>query len=301
MLEELQTDKDGYVILDKEEVWATKQDGGIEVMEIFNFDDIEYYFKKLSIGSIRGKYQRMEEMAEVVNGKLYPRFGLDSVQYRLARRKKDFGVISQDFKQKSPRAKTLYDYLKINKIKNYSMTLASLKRFDFIKNKPKDFLDKLDMVSLVHAGLGQEDGHFDNIAVYRKSGLENFILFDNSICVPTSIKTVTNGIPDDYFVDVRFGIDRQDTSFADYLRDLSKSPNISSNSIRKYLDNLQVVLTNGVLKSIQEEVVEENKILSSSETIVHLNQYVDNLGDVMERNGEKFQKCYDMRTAELGE
>jgi len=276
-------------------------------LDVYNHYGKLYYFKELQGCRASGLFRNYALdnpyiLAEVVNGRFYKDFGMQSVEYYPARQGNTKGVISRSYTDEygSKYAQTLREYLNREAFEYPThKSLKDLGEYEVIRKTKKSFKEQLQMASLLHLGTGQYDGHVANMAVKLDEDqiATDLILFDNNLCMP-AIETYSDlkeiyGRQHNIFN--KLGISKSNQNLEDYYKELVYTDLISTDVIKTYLANLDYQLRdNRFFVDVKAEVKEETGAKLD-------NNYLDKLKLVLNATGERVELAYQERISVMGE
>ncbi len=266
-----------------------------------------YYYKPLiKYGHLEFENERAKIWSEIVNAEVYQMLGLDAPKYMLAKNDISMGVLSEDVEGKYQNAELLMYYINRHMYKPQQ-------NLKFLKSKDRLQLENvyelLDLTALAHVGIGNTDGHFRNIFVCSNNEdciPTNVSLIDTSLTYPAMyndlsiIKDFYSNLPETRTV---LGIEPKDegskSTYLEFYDELTKSPNISTKSIEKYLTNVTKLLDTNALYYIKDRLVEEYSLTMSDDMYKPLNGFIEREDYWLHATTKDIENCYDKRINEM--
>ena len=240
---------------------------------------------------------------ELYISRIAPYFNINSVKYDIAKRGKDIGVISKDFRENVegetlinnvlnvpfyyPRNDLKYVMENIDNekvTKNIVPDLQNLALFDFVtlqsdRNNTNVMLTK------------SKEDRYDNIITLdhgytglAMEGRRSKHAVSDSL---DSAKTFLNVYMNDVY-ETTMGIEKTYSKTDDFLNEVSSSKYMPKSVVENFLKNLDGFLTKGIIKDIHSELVEEYNVPVDT-------RYEEILSYSMETMGKKLEDAYSSK------
>ncbi len=304
MFDDLKRDRCGFYKLDsfKKELREEKSNS----VYSFLYNGKKYFFKELQNRKSLNLFNYLadnnyEILSEILTGKFYKKFNLEVVDNHLGKIGDKLGVFSEDYAIKHSNVKLLTNDLNVMGIIRSS--LSELKqKYKITENATENFVKQIELLPLVYASAGQIDVHSGNIAVYynKDNQKDGVILFDHEGCYMaqtffSNLELLQSYSNNPFEIDINMGIEDNLLGLEGLYVDVKKSKNISTYTIRSYLEIMTGLLSNGsFIKEINAEVEEEYHLPIPE-------NYLKRLDTVMTSVYSGIEEYYGYRIKELGE
>ncbi len=296
MLEQFKRDKNGFLILENIE-----GDPLYKCIKFIAEDGQTYYFKSMTPDKILDEDvslagHELGPLSEIVSYRIINRLGVKSVEYDLARIDTSrIGVVSKDFRHIKESTQELSKLLRANGYGREGMNLATFKKLLDDGVISPNLKRELDLTSLIQVGIGQTDCHWNNVSYFDENGEDGVILFDNANTISALFPDKDEDLRGLICTYKIFGIEHKNQSWKDYTTSLHLSNNISTNSIKEYLDNLHTLLYEDKgFREINEEITE---MYGKAPNVA----FMDSMKFGLEYTGEIIKEAYDYRVNHIGE
>lgn len=308
-MEKIKRTTEGYVDLNGCRFGGTIR----KAREVYIGDD-KYYFKHDSINGFfpRSKVEYVEDslanstyiyLNELYISRMAKHFGINSVQYDLAKKGRTLGVLSKDYNADNEATAEIGDLLNVEFYRPRNDLKYVMCNFDNEVVDPK-VIGQLQNLSLFDFATLQVDRNDTNVMITRNDSDKyngvlaldhgyNGIAFEGR----RNAKIVGRGVDSakkflDAYIDNRFqttmGITKTHSTTEEYLEDVRTSPFICGKVIDSFLGKLDDFLVNGKMKDIHNELVERYNVAVDT-------RYEDEMCYAMEAMGEKLDKSYNKR------
>ena len=264
-----------------------------------------YYFKHLddanellqhknSLAHNNGQY-----LAEIVDAKVVRQFGIEAPNYQLAELDGVKGVVSKDFNMTHGKVERISDYIDICDI-----SLQQIKDLEEYASFPAKTKKELELASYLSVGIGNEDCHSGNIAVYHNRKDNGVILYDFSFSYPAEImdkkhRSATRDYTQSFRNNItEYGIENKSRGqylYYNYFNDLNYSQYVDTNVLREYVTKLKDLLNHDAcMTEVRAEIKDEYGVYPSS-------KFTDLVRFTLETTGEYFEDALQQRERYFGE